>query len=380
MAEQSLTPDERLLDTFLDLVRLDSPSGSEATCAAYCHAALEAVGCAVRFDGSESVTGSDTGNLIAELPGTVPGTLVLSAHLDCVEPCRGVKPAVRDGIVFSQGDTVLGADDKAGLAAAIECVRRLAETDGDYPTIRCVFTVQEELGLVGAKALAATDCASDLCLVLDADGSPGAIVVAAPTHYTFAAEFTGRAAHAGVQPEAGISAVKMAAEAICKLPIGRLDESTTANVGSVRGGTATNVIAARCEVTGECRSHDRSRVEALKSEMDAIIVEAATSAGGTVEIRWHLEYEGFGLAEDDEAVELVKAACGDAGLEASTFKTGGGSDANIIAALGVPTLALACGMSGVHGTNEQISVADLEALGRLCVAVARRMADREVGA
>lgn len=380
MAEQSLTPDERLLDTFLDLVRLDSPSGSEATCAAYCHAALEAAGCTVRFDGSETVTGSDTGNLIAELPGTAPGMLVLSAHLDCVEPCRGVKPVVRDGLVFSEGDTVLGADDKAGLAAAIECVRRLAEQGGAHPTVRCVFTVQEELGLVGAKALAAEDCTGDLCLVLDADGTPGAIVVGAPTHYTFAAEFTGRAAHAGVQPEAGISAVKMAAEAICKLPIGRLDEATTANVGSVRGGSATNVISARCEVTGECRSRDRARVEALKSEMDATMREAAENAGGTVEILWHLEYEGFGLAENDPAVELVRAACADAGLQASTFKTGGGSDANIIAAMGVSTLALACGMSGVHGTNEQISVTDLEALGRLCVAVARRMAVGEASA
>jgi tripeptide aminopeptidase len=253
--------DERLLATFLDLVRFASPPGFEKVTAEYCEQALAEAGCRVWYDDSAQTTGSDTGNLIAELPGTAPGVLALSAHLDVVEPCHGIVPVVTDGVVHSVGATILGADDRAGLAAIIETVRRLAESAVPHPTVRVIFTVQEEIGLHGAKQLRPDDVACDLCLVLDAEGTPGGIVVGAPTHYTFAAEFTGRAAHAGVCPEQGISAIRMAASAIESMELGRLDARTTANVGSIKGGRATNVITARCDLTGECRSLDRDRVE-----------------------------------------------------------------------------------------------------------------------
>jgi len=366
--------DARLLSTFLDLVRIDSPTGFEKECAEYCAEALTAAGCSVRFDASAAVTGSDTGNLIAILPGAVPGTLGLSAHMDCVEPCRGVEPRLSEGIVTSSGETILGADDKVGLAAAIEAIRCLSESGENRPTIKAIFTVQEEIGLRGAKQLSPTDAACDVCLVLDADGAPGGIVVGAPTHYTFAAEFIGKAAHAGVQPERGTSATRMAAAAIGRMELGRLDDGTTANIGSIHGGGATNVVSARCEVTGECRSLDRERVEALKQDMDAILRAAADEFGGSVEVAWTREYEGFSASAEDRAVRLVSAACDDVGLSAHLYTTGGGSDANVLAAMGVDTLALACGMSGVHGTDERVAVADLEALTALVLAVARRMA------
>ncbi|MDY0088344.1 MAG: M20/M25/M40 family metallo-hydrolase, partial [Coriobacteriia bacterium] len=234
---------ERLISRFLDLVRIDSPSGEEAAVAHHCATALEAMGFAVCTDDTMAVTGSDTGNLIAELPGTVAGApvLLLSAHLDCVEPCRGVEPVVRDGVVFSAGETVLGADDKAGIAAIFEALERVLADEAPRGDIRVVLTVGEERGLRGAKALDPASAAADLCLVLDADGEPGGIVTAAPTHYTFVAEFTGTAAHAGVEPEAGRSALVMAAAAIDAMVLGRLDEHTTANVGTISGGTATNV-------------------------------------------------------------------------------------------------------------------------------------------
>lgn len=367
--------DERLLETFLDLVRIDSPPGREAACAEYCAQALREAGCTVRFDDSRDCTGSDTGNLIAELAGDTGATLVLSAHLDVVEPCGAVEPIVSDGVIFSAGDTVLGADDKAGLAAAIECVRRVADADRPRPSLRCVFTVKEELGLVGAKCLHPEDVSGDLCLVLDAAGTPGGIVVGAPTHYAFAAEFTGRAAHAGVQPEAGISSIVMAAHAVGRMTLGRLDEGTTANIGTITGGTATNVVAATTRVTGECRSLDRARVEEVRADMHAAMLDAAERAGGSVQIVWTLEFEGFRLAEDDPRIRLLQAACADVGVSSSVFTTGGGSDANIFAGLGLPTVALACGMEGVHGTSEQLAVADLEALARLCTAAAWRLAE-----
>jgi tripeptide aminopeptidase len=285
---------------------------------------------------------------------------------------------VRDGVVYSAGDTVLGSDDKAGLAAALECVRRLSEEGGRRPTVRCVFTVQEEVGLRGAKALAEPDMSGDLCLVLDADGRPGGIVVAAPTHHTFTAEFEGRAAHAGVEPEAGVSAIAMATAAISRIPIGRIDEATTANIGTIHGGTATNVMAASVMVTGECRSTLPGRAEQVRAEMDEAMRTAATEAGGRVEIEWTHEYAGFSLPDDSPAVRVVTEACRDSGLEPHTFATGGGSDANVIAASGTPTVALSCGMSGVHGTGEKIAVADLESLARLCVATARRLANDAV--
>jgi tripeptide aminopeptidase len=365
--------DERLLQTFLELVRIDSPSRYESGCADYCARALTDAGCEVRFDDSAAVTGSDTGNLIARLPGTAPGKLLLSAHLDTVEPGRGVEPVIADGIVFSERETVLGADDKAGIAAAIECVRRLAASPDPRPEVTCVFTVQEEVGLLGAKALHADEIAGDLCLVLDADGAVGGIVIGAPTHYTFSAVFTGRAAHAGVAPEMGVSAIAMAADAITAMTIGRLDERTTANVGTVSGGSATNVIAARAELTGECRSLERERVEGVRQAMEAAMRGAADARGGFVDVVWKLEYEGFSLAEDSDVVQTVERACSALGLTPRTIRTGGGSDANVFAATGTPTVALSCGMQGVHGTSEQIAVSDLEALAALCVEVAKQM-------
>lgn len=365
--------DQRLLSTFLDLVRIDSPSGFEAACARYCAEALREVGCTVRFDTSAEKTGSDTGNLIAELKGDIPGTLVLSAHFDCVQPCEGVEPVVQDGVVFSAGETILGADDKAGLAAIVEALRRLTESGESRPTIRCVLTVQEEIGLLGAKSLEPGAAAGNLCLVLDATGQPGGIVIGAPTHYTFIAEFTGKAAHAGVAPEAGVSAVEMAARAIAHMELGRLDEHTTANVGTVCGGTATNVVAATTRLTGECRSLMRERVEDVRARMHQAMLDAAHEAGGAADVVWTREYEGFLTDAHAPQVKLVAAACEDVGLSPATFTTGGGSDANVISAAGTPTVALSCGMEGVHSTAEQIEVSHLEELAALVVAVARRM-------
>lgn len=364
--------DERLLSSFLELVRIDSPSRLEADCAAYCASALEAAGCTVRFDDSARYTGSNVGNLIAELPGTLPRVLALSAHMDCVEPCRGVEPVLHDGIIVAAGETVLGADDKAGLAVAIEVIRRVAESGAPHPTIKALFTVQEEVGLNGAKALSAEDAACDLCLVLDGAGPAGGIVSGAPTHYTFTAEFVGRAAHAGVAPEAGVSAIALASKAISRMPLGRLDPHSTANVGSISGGTATNVVPGRCSVTGECRSLDRARVEAIRAEMDAIMRSAAREGGGSVDPIWSLEYEGFVVEDDDAHLALLIAACHDAGLEPLVQTTGGGSDANILAGKGVEVLALGCGMTDVHSTHESIAVSDMYAMARLLEAVIAR--------
>lgn len=366
----------RVLETFLDLARISSPTGRERGVAEYVVEALAATGCSMRFDDSQAQTGADVGNLIVRLPANAEGaTVAFSAHMDCVQPCEGVEPVVDGGVIRSAGDTVLGGDDKVGIAAIIETIRRLSESGEPHAEVVALLTVSEETGLLGAKALSAADAKADVCLVLDADGPVGGIVTAAPTHYTFDAVFHGRAAHAGVEPEKGVSAVAMAAQAISRLELGRLDAATTANIGVIEGGSATNVVAPSCRVTGECRSLDAGRAESVRGEMDVIMRAAAAEGGGDATIAWNLEYGGFTVPEGAPALALVEAAMRDIGLTPHCFSTGGGSDGNVLASLGVPTLVLASGMSKVHSTNEELHIAQLERLADLLVAVARRAAE-----
>lgn len=362
----------RVLHTFLDLVRISSPTGQEAGVAEYVARALREAGCTVRIDDTRSVTGADTGNVIAEVPGALDGGVIaLSAHMDCVQPCEGVEPVVVDGVVRSAGETVLGGDDKVGLAAIVEAVRRLTEEGGEHRPLKLLLTVSEEDGLLGAKALAPADAAASLCLVLDADGPVGGIVVGAPSHHTFTATFTGKAAHAGVEPEKGVSAIAMAAEAVSHMRLGRINEHTTANIGTIRGGSATNVVAPSCVLTGECRSLDTSYAEVIRTDMDVAMHDAAAAAGGTVSVDWVHAYPGFAASADSAEVALIERACAAIGVESRTYTTGGGSDANIFAGYGIPTLVLGTGMTNVHSTDELLEVRQLERLADLLVAIAR---------
>ncbi len=370
-----MTPDKgsRLLDTFLEAVRIDSPSGEESAFGCWCAERLAALGCDVRFDDSAGATRSDTGNLIADLAPTVDGlTLVLSAHLDTVEPGRGVEPVVEAGVVRSSGDTILGSDDKAGVAAILETLSELRESGRPHARVRVLLTTGEEAGLRGARELDPAVCEGDLCLVLDAAGDVGGIVKGAPTHYTFAATFRGVASHAGVEPEKGHSAILMAARAITAMRLGRLDDVTTANVGEIHGGGATNVVPAECSLTGECRSLDSGRVEQVRDSMDAALRAAAAEGEGTVNVGWTRQYDGYLFDDDDPAIAIVAAAIREAGFEPRTFTTGGGSDANVLASKGLPSVALSCGMTDVHGTGETIAVSDMEGLVRVLLATIER--------
>ena len=375
MSDEPMSPESipRVLATFLDAVRIDSPSGEEAAFGAWCADRLRALGCSVRFDETGPLCGSDSGNLIAEFPGSADGmVIVLSAHLDTVQPGCGIVPVVAGGFVRSAGDTVLGSDDKAGVAAILEALARVHEGGLVTPPVRVLLTTGEERGLQGAKVLAREDCAGDLCVVLDAHGEVGGIVGGAPTQYTFKAEFHGLAAHAGVEPEKGRSALVMAARAVDGMRLGRLDASTTANVGFISGGGPTNVVTASCAMSGECRSIDPDTAETVRDEMSEAMRAAARDGGGDVDITWTLEYEGFRFPKDHPAMRLLFDACADAGLAPDVFDTGGGSDANILHAKGLPSVVLSCGMTDVHSTSESIAVADLVAMSDLVVAILRR--------
>lgn len=363
----------RLLEGFFELIAIDSPSKEEGALAQHLAALLETIGARVHIDDTAADTGSDTGNLIATLPGDLPGTLVLSAHLDTVDPCRGVEAEIVDGRICSIAETILGADDKAGIAIALEAMRTVAESGVAHPTIKAVLTVQEEVGLLGAKALSAEDASGDLVLVLDSDGAPGTIVVGAPFHHTFTATFTGRAAHSGVSPEKGISAITAASTAIASLSWGRHDELTTSNIGKISGGIATNIVAPSCVVEGECRSLDGGSAQARRDLIDSAFRAGATEMGTGLEMDWTLEYEGFNRSAEDPSVAFVAESARSIGLEPIYLRSGGGSDANVFAGHGLPVLVLGIGMQGFHTVDESIAISDLEDATRLVLAVIDRM-------
>lgn len=380
---------DRLLTTFLELVQIDSPSGDEAAVAAYCKRAFEEAGCTVYFDNSYTQTGSSTGNLFATYPSSIlhtpeiqiqrPLPLYFSAHMDTVDPCLGVKPHSKEGYIYSDGTTVLGGDDKAGIAAIIELVRALAESGKDtvHQEIRIVLSVQEERGLIGAKALDPalfSHVQGAPCYVLDAAGKPGLVVNGAPYQYSYRAHFTGLASHAGLAPEAGISAIQVAAKALAALPQGRVDELTSTNVGTIQGGSANNVVAEECVVTGELRSHELSRIETLKARIESIFkatVEAEQSAVGSIalDISWEVNYEGFFAAKDSPQVALALKAARRIGLVPAIEISGGGADTNVLAALGLAAVSLGCGMENIHSTRERLAVNDLEDLARLALQI-----------
>lgn len=356
----------RLLDLFFELVRIESPSRRERAMALRCEHELVELGFTVHFDGSAAQTGSDTGNLIAHLPGTAAGQLVLSAHLDTVEPCSGIQPIVTEGVVRSAGDTILSADDKAGVAAILEALRSLVESGAPRPDVWVLFTTCEELSLLGAGALAVDELPVNApCYVFDADGAPGTVILGAPCHFTLRAAFSGRAAHAGVEPEVGTSAIQMAAAAIEAMNLGRIDEVTTANIGLVEGGREVNIIPDSCTLAGECRSLYRDRADAQREAMSAALEQAAARFGGTVDSSWRVDYEAVLYNEDDQLVGGVVAAARAAGLEPRCTYSGGGADANVLAARGVRAITLGIGMTNFHSIDEHIAVADLEGTARL---------------
>lgn len=360
----------RLLDLFCELVRIESPSRHEAAMAARCAEELRILGFEVRFDESAPRTGSDTGNLIAYLPGTAGGAVVLSAHMDTVRPCEGIEPVVEGGVVRSAGDTILSADDKAGVAAILEGVRAVLEAGVPRPDITVLLTTCEELHLLGAGALAGDELPVDApCYVLDADGAPGTVVIGAPCHWTLGARFLGRAAHAGVAPEEGASAIAMAAAAVSAMPLGRIDEATTANIGTISGGGATNVVPDACELAGECRSLFAERAEAQRAAMTAALEDAAARFGGTVEVEWSKSYDAVLYDEDDALVASLVSAIRAAGLEPRFRRSGGGADANVLCSRGVRAVTLGIGMEAFHSADERIAVADLEGSARLVEAL-----------
>jgi tripeptide aminopeptidase len=367
----------RLVETFIRLAQLDSPSRREGAVARLLVAELQRLG----WDVTDDLTGPDCGNVIARLPGDdALEPMLFTSHMDVVMPCVGVQPRVDGGVIVSAGDTVLGADAKASGAALLEMAQVLASHSGpgNRPPLEVIFTWGEEVGHLGAKALDVSRLRARRAYVLDGLSPVGTIVLAAPTYLAFSIRVLGRAAHAGVEPERGISAIAVAAQALAQLPWGRLDESTTANVGTIEGGSGRNAVAAEVRLEGEVRSHVAQRADNATRAIAEAFQSAATAAGGHAHVEVQQLYAGYELAESDAVVTLAGRAFGalHGGGSSRLVRSGGGSDANEFNVRGITACVLGIGAEACHSVGERISVAELERLTAWALEIVNQAAPR----
>lgn len=354
---------ERLVNEFLELVKVDSLSGQERQIAELLKQKLIHLGLDVYEDNAGGEVGATAGNLIATLPGNVKNeevpVLLFSAHMDTVEPGRGIKPIIEEGVIRSSTDTILGADDKAGIAAILEAIRVILENDIEHGELEIVFTIWEEGGLKGAKALDYSRINAKIGYVLDSDGEPGTIIVSAPAHNNIAATIKGKAAHAGQCPENGVNAIVAASKAISKMNIGRIDSETTANIGIIKGGKATNIVPDHTYIEGEARSLDVKKLELQTKHMCETLKTEVEKFNAEVIIKVTREYNAIKLSENSPVVEYAVQAARKIGLTPKLTHTGGGSDASVFNERGISCAVLGIGMNKVHTVDENIKIDDL---------------------
>jgi tripeptide aminopeptidase len=347
---------ERTLKEFMELVAITSPSRGEREVADALKRKLTEAGLQVEEDGVGAKIGGNAGNLIARLPGTVAGApcIMLSAHMDSVEPCAGIRPQLKEGVITSAGDTILGSDCKSGIVPILEALRRIREEKLPHGEIVVVLTVAEEGGLHGARNIDPDKIRADFGYALDGGGAPGVVTTMAPGQNRIEIVVHGKTAHAGLAPEEGINAIILAGKALVAIPQGRMDFETTCNVGVIKGGTATNIVADRVEITAESRSRNMEKLGKLTEEITGSFSRIVSEGGGKTEITVKKMYEPFVLANDSPVVAVATQAAKKIGLETKLEGTGGGSDANFFNLYGIPSAILGTGMSKVHTKDEYI--------------------------
>jgi tripeptide aminopeptidase len=368
-----IQPSPPVLDLFTELAALPSPPGAERAVADAVSRYLRDLALEVDEDGAGSVVGSTIGNLLCRLPayGTngagVP--LFLCAHLDTVPPEGAIDPAVDDGIVRNAAGTILGADNKAAVAVMLEAARRILAEGRPHAGIELLFTPKEEVGLLGAAAFDHTRLQASTGYVYDQAAPIGEVILGAPYAHSMTVRFHGRAAHSGMYPEEGRSAIAAAARAIADFRLGRLDEETSANVGTIEGGTAGNIVPEWCTFTAEARSHDERKLADVVQEMLDAIAFAASVAECEVETEVKKSYSGYRFRRDDRAVSLAARALSTAGYEPTYALSGGAADANVFNERGLACVNLGNGMAQIHTPDEHIAVADLEGMVEVTLAL-----------
>ncbi len=346
---------KRLVSTFLSLIKVKSVPKQEKDAADLLKKMLSKIGLRSFFDKAGRDIDGNCGNLYALLTATdkkLP-SIFLNAHIDTVDHKGKVVPVIRSGTIYSDGNTILGADCKAGVAAILEAVKIIRERKLPHGGIKLCFTVAEEIGLVGAKQVVQKNIKADYGLVMDG-GSVEEVINSAPSQLSLEAKITGKAAHAGVHPEKGINAIKVASEAI-----GRIDKETTANIGIISGGTATNIVPEEVVIKGEARSHSRRKLKKQINSMTKALAKACGRSRASLRLKVEPVYDSFQVKESSVLVKACLSAVKKIGLRPKLKKTGGGSDANIFNKLGVPCLILGVGGHNVHTSKEYISIRDL---------------------
>ncbi|MCQ9290840.1 M20/M25/M40 family metallo-hydrolase [Staphylococcus hyicus] len=357
---------QRLIQTFLELVQIDSETGRENEIQPILKEKFKALGLDVKEDNAKALTHFGANNLICTLKATDENRdkIYFTSHMDTVEPGKNVKPIIKeDGYIYSDGTTVLGADDKAGLAVILEVLEVIQTNEIPHGQLQFVITVGEESGLVGAKVLDASLLDADYGYALDASVPVGDITIGAPYQMKMHATIHGKKAHAST-PKEGISAINIAAKAISQMKLGQVDNETTANIGSFNGGGPTNVVTDLVHIWAEARSHSKAKIDAQTEHMKATFIEAAENYDASAEVESELSYPGFKIDEDEKVYQVAKKASLTLGFNANSSIGGGGSDGNIINGFGIPTVILGVGYEYIHTTKERISKQSLVDLAR----------------
>lgn len=363
---------ERLLKEFFELVQIDSETKDEREIANVLTEKMTALGFDVFEDDSAERSGHGAGNLIATMKGTVPSAdpIYFTCHMDTVVPGLGIQPELRDdGYIYSDGTTILGADDKAGIAALFEMMRVVKEDNIAHGDLQFIITAGEESGLKGAKEMDPKLITSKYGYAVDSDGKVGGIVTAAPYQAKIWATIQGKTAHAGVAPEKGVSAINIAAKSIAAMTLGRIDEETTANIGSFHGGQATNIVCDEVTIIAEARSIQDEKLEVQLEHMQNTFTRVAKEMGGEAILKTEKMYPGFSFTEDAAVVQTAVQAIKNIGRTPELLTSGGGSDGNIFNGAGIPTVTLSVGYEEIHTTNERMPVEELEKLTELLIEI-----------
>jgi tripeptide aminopeptidase len=364
------------VDLFLELAALPTPPGEERAAADVVLRYLRDLGLDADEDETGQAVGSDAGNLYARIDGAAEGTpIFLCAHLDTVPLHGELRPVLDDGVLRNDGGTILGADNKAAIVAMLEGVRRVLADGVRHAGVELLFTTKEEVGLVGATTFDHPRLRAQIGYVYDQAGPIGEIVLGSPWSRSFEVRFHGRAAHSGMFPEEGRSAIQAAARAIADLRLGRVDDETTANVGVISGGTGGNVIPEWCTFLAEARSHDEGKLADLVQEMLEVFAFAASETECEVETEVRKSYSGYRLRRDEPAVRLAASALGRCGHALLYTLSGGAADANVFNERGRRCVNLANAMVDIHTPDERIAVADLEAMVDVTVALVEAAAE-----
>jgi len=367
-----LNNNNRLVSEFIELVKIDSISKNEAKIAKLLLKRLRDLGLEVIIDETAKEIGGDTGNIIARLKGDVKRfcPVVFVAHMDTVTPGNNVHPQIKeDGRIVSDGKTILGADDKAGIAALLEALRFIKEINIPHGDIEIVFTVCEEIGLLGSKNLDTSQLKSKMAFILDAIGRTGRIITSAPSCRNFKIVIRGKAAHAGANPENGINAIKIAGDFISQINLGRIDEETTANIGIISGGKVTNIIPDKVVLEGEVRSRDNEKIESYIYKLQETLENLAKKANAITKIEVKKNFNGYKLSSTSTIVKVAIKAAESIGLQPELCSGGGGTDANIFNEKGILSINLAVGMMNAHTTGEWIYIEDLERTKKYIIAI-----------